>query len=231
MRLHINAWNHQRTIICIQNRLLFCFIGAVNDLDTIACPSVSCLGAIAMEFGMDIIVTYGSFSIIFILVITDVVGDNGCCRFGLWPLRTVAVSVCGGSCLWPFWFVAVPVCGRSCLWPFRFVAVPVCGRSGLWPFSFVAVLVVAVSVCGRYDLLLTGLYQSNTTYLLSVYPPPTKFSGVILASIGSSVCLVRPSICGWNRVWSISSPILAGSISHLHILSINFRWVTYWFFF
>ena len=34
------------------------------------------LGTIAMEFGMDIIVTYGTFSTIFILVTTDVVGDN-----------------------------------------------------------------------------------------------------------------------------------------------------------
>ena len=133
-----NAWNHQRTTICIQNRLSFCLIGSVNDLYTIACPSVSSLGAIAMKFDMDIIVTYGTFSIIFILVtIDDVVGDNWCGRFGLWPFRSVAVSVCG----------------RFGLWPFRFVAVSVCGRSGLWPFRFVAVSVVVVSACGRYDLL------------------------------------------------------------------------------
>ena len=132
-----NAWSHQRTIICIQNRLLFCLIDSVNDLDTIACPSVSSIGAIAMEFGMAIIVTYGTFSIMFILVTTDVVGDNWCGRFGLWPFR----------------FVAVPVCGRFGLWPFRFVTVSFCGRSGLWPFRFVAVAVVAVSGCGRYDLL------------------------------------------------------------------------------
>ena len=66
---------HQRTIIYIQNHL-FCIIGSVIDLDTIACSSVSSLRAIVMEFGMDIIVTYGTFSIIFILVTTDVVGDN-----------------------------------------------------------------------------------------------------------------------------------------------------------
>ena len=137
----------------IQNSLLFCLIGSVNDLDTIACPSVLSLGAIAMEFGMDITVTYGTFSIIFILVTTDVMGDSWCGRFGLWPFRSVAVSVCGLSGLWPFRFVAVSVCGRFGLWPFRFVAVSVCGRSGLWPFRFVAVSVVAVSVCGRYDLL------------------------------------------------------------------------------
>ena len=147
-----NTWNHQRTIIYIQNHL-FCIIGSVIDLDTIACPSVSSLRAIVMEFGMDIIVTYGTFSIIFILVTTDVVGDNWCGRFGLWPLRSVAVPVCGRFGLWPFRFVAVPVCGRSGLWPFRSVAITVCGRFGLWPFRFVAVSVVAVSVCGRYDLL------------------------------------------------------------------------------
>ena len=70
-----------------------------------------------------------------------------------WVTTDVAVSVCGRSGLWPFQSVAVPVCGRFGLWPFRYVAVPVCGRSGLWPFRFVAVSVVAVSVCGRYDLL------------------------------------------------------------------------------
>ena len=121
-------------------------VGSVNDLDTIACPSVSSIGAIAMEFGMDIIVTYGTFSIIFILVTTDMVGDNWCGRFGLWPFRFVAVPVCGRSALFP-------VCGRFGLCPFRFVAVPVCGRFGLWPVRFVAVSVVAASVCGRYDLL------------------------------------------------------------------------------
>ena len=139
--------------MCIQNRLLFCLISSVNDLDTIACPSVSSIGAIAMKFGMDIIVTYGTFSIILILVTTDVVGDNWCGRFGLWPFQFVAVPVCGRSGLWPFRFVTVSVCGRFGLWPFRFVAVSVCGRSGLWPFRFVAVSVVAISVCGRYDLL------------------------------------------------------------------------------
>ena len=122
------------------NRLLFGLIGSVNDLDTITCPSVSSLGAIAMEFGMDIIVTYGTFSIIYILVTTDVVGDNWCGRFGLWPFRSVAVSVCGRS-------VAVSVCGRSGLWPFQSVAVPVCGRFSLWPF-----------VCGRFSCGRFGLW-------------------------------------------------------------------------
>ena len=137
----------------IENRLLFCLIGSVNDLDTIACPSVSSLGAIAMEFGIDIIVTYWTFYIIFILVTTDVMGDNWCGRFGLWPFRSVTVSVCGRSGLWPFRFVAVSVCGRFGLWPFRFVAVRVCGLSGLWPFRY-----VAVSVCGRFGCGRFGLW-------------------------------------------------------------------------
>ena len=117
-------------------------------MDIIACPSVSSLGAIAMEFGMDIIITYGTFSIIFILVTTPCDGWQL-----IWPFPFVAVSVCGRSGLWPFRFVAISVCGRFGLWPFRFVAVSVCGRFSLWPFRFVAVSVVAVSVCGRYDLL------------------------------------------------------------------------------
>ena len=35
--------------------------------------------------------------------------------------------------------------------------------------------------------------------------------------------LVRLSVCGQNRVRSVSSTILIGSISYLHILSSNFR--------
>ena len=85
--------------------------------------------------------------------VTTDVAVSVCGRSGLWPFRFVAVSVCGRFGLWPFRSVTVPVCGRFGLWPFQFVAVPVCGRSGLWPFRFVAVSVVAVSVCGRYDLL------------------------------------------------------------------------------
>ena len=34
---------------------------------------------------------------------------------------------------------------------------------------------------------------------------------------------VRPSVCGQNRVRSVSSTIIVGSISYLHILSINLR--------
>ena len=68
----------------------------------------------------------------------------------------MAIPACFG--LWPFRFVAVSVCGRFGLWPFRFVDFSVCGRFGLWPFWCVALLVcglsvVAVSVCGCYDVL------------------------------------------------------------------------------
>ena len=115
--------------------LLFCLIGSVNDLDTTACPSVSFLGAIAMEFGMDIIVTYGNF------LHHIYSGDNWCGGWQLmWPFRFVTVPACGLFGLWPFRSVAVSVYGHSGLWPFRFVAVSVCGRLGLWPFRFVAVM-------------------------------------------------------------------------------------------
>ena len=136
-----NSWNHQRTIIYIQNRLSFCLIGSVNDLDTIACPSVSALGAIVMEFGMDII------------VIPMQLFPSYLFWWLMWRVTTdVAVSVCGRSGLWPFWFVAVPVCGRFGLWPFRSVALPVCGRFGLWPFRFVAISVCGRLGCGRFGL-------------------------------------------------------------------------------
>ena len=82
---------------------------------------------------------------------------------GLWPFCFLAFSVYGLFGLRLFRFVAVSVCGRFGLWLFRFVAVSVCSPSGLWPFRFVAVLVeavsvVAVSVCGRYDLLPLGIW-------------------------------------------------------------------------
>ena len=35
--------------------------------------------------------------------------------------------------------------------------------------------------------------------------------------------VIRPSVCGQNRVRSVTSTILAGSISYLHILSSTFR--------
>ena len=74
----------------------------------------------------------------------------------VWPVRFVAVSVFVFFGLWPFRFLTVSVLWPFGLWPFRFVAVSVCGRFGKWPFRFVAVSVVAVSVCGRYDLLPSG---------------------------------------------------------------------------
>ena len=54
-----------------------------------------------------------------------------------------------------------------------------------------------------------------------LYPPLQRsWKGGILVS----PCLsVRLSVCGQNRVRSVSSPIRDGSISHLHILSRNVR--------
>ena len=72
-------------------------------------------------------------------------GRSGLSPFGLWPFRSVAVSVCGRFGLWAFRSVAVLVSGRSGLWPFRFVAFPVCGRFGVW----------------RYGLLPDGIWTEN----------------------------------------------------------------------
>ena len=58
-------------------------------------------------------------------------------------------------------------------------------------------------------------------YCMSLYPPLQRsWKGGILVSPCPSV---RLSVCGQNRVRSVSSTILIGSISYLHILSSNFR--------
>ena len=54
-----------------------------------------------------------------------------------------------------------------------------------------------------------------------LYPPLQRsWKGGILVSACPSV---RLSVCGHNHVCSVSSTILIGSISYLHILSNNFR--------
>ena len=54
------------------------------------------------------------------------------------------------------------------------------------------------------------------------YTPSSSWSGYTGFTL--SVCpSVRVSVCGQNLVRSVSSTILAGSISYLHILSTNFR--------
>ena len=51
-------------------------------------------------------------------------------------------------------------------------------------------------------------------------PASTKLKGgVYWFHVCLSIC---PSICGWNCVHPVSSTILAGSISHLYMLSSNF---------
>ena len=58
---------------------------------------------------------------------------------------------------------------------------------------------------------------------LIIPPASTKLKGGY-TGITLSVCpSVRLSVCGQNRVRSVSSTILIGSISYLHILSSNFR--------
>ena len=49
------------------------------------------------------------------------------------------------------------------------------------------------------------------------------YTGITLSVCPSVRPSVRLSVCGQNRVRSVSSAILIGSISYLHILSSNFR--------
>ena len=71
---------------------------------------------------------------------------------------------------------------------------------------------------------ITGGFPSQRTSNTKFYiPASTKlkggYTGFIL-SVCPSYCL---SVCGQNRVRSVSSTILVGSISYLHILSSNLR--------
>ena len=68
---------------------------------------------------------------------SPVASDNCCGRFGLWPFRSVPVSVCGPFGLWPFRSVAVSVCGRFGLWP-------------LWPVTF-------LKICTAHHAFLFGV--------------------------------------------------------------------------
>ena len=61
-----------------------------------------------------------------------------------------------------------------------------------------------------------------------LYPPATKLRGRGYTGFTLSVGL---SVCRTNRVCSVSSTILAGSISYLHILSRTFRWCVACYFF
>ena len=63
----------------------------------------------------------------------------------------------------------------------------------------------------------------TTIQAIIIPPASTKLNGGILVShpsVRPSVCL---SVCGCNCVCSVSSTILAGSISYLYILSSNFQ--------
>ena len=54
--------------------------------------------------------------------------------------------------------------------------------------------------------------------LIIIFPPASK-----LKEGFTGFTPVRLSVCGQNRVRSVSSTILIGSISYLHIISSNFR--------
>ena len=78
------------------------------------------------------------------------------------------------------------------------------------------------------DCMISGVYIS-----FIIPPASTKLKGGILVSPCPSVRLsvrpsVRLSVCGQNRVRSVSSTILIGSISYLHILLSNFRRCVAW---
>ena len=75
--------------------------------------------------------------------------------------------------------------------------------------------------CGEYHFQVKG--QGHMGHSIFIPPASTKLIGGY-TGITLSVCpSVRLSVCGQNRVCSVSSRILIGSISYLHILSSNFR--------
>ena len=85
------------------------------------------------------------------------------------------------------------------------------------------------AICRHWTTIKTKAFLSHwgrATHIcvskLTIIIPPasTKLIGGILVSPCPSV---RLSVCGQNRVRSVSSTILIGSISYLHILSSNFR--------
>ena len=69
----------------------------------------------------------------------------------------------------------------------------------------------------------TSIVHMKWLRFLIIPPASTKLKGGY-TGITLSVCpSVRLSVCGQNRVRSVSSRILIGSILYLHILSSNFR--------
>ena len=64
---------------------------------------------------------------------------------------------------------------------------------------------------------------SQLLFSLIIPPTSTKLKGGYTCFTLSVCPSVHLSVCGQNRVRSVSSTILIGSISYLHILSSNFR--------
>ena len=104
-----------------------------------------------------------------------------------WPQTGTATNR-NSHGLWPFRSVAVSVCGHFGSLPFRFVAVSVCGLSGVWPFRFVAVSVLAVSVCGRFDQKPFTQYVWSLRNFFNVY---VKQSGTCLLRGRNSATFVH----------------------------------------
>ena len=65
---------------------------------------------------------------------------------------------------------------------------------------------------------LHSLWHPHVDVILYSYTPHSTKLGILISPCPS----VSPSVCGQNRVHSVSPTIFAGSISYLHILSSNF---------
>ena len=110
-----------------------------------------------------------------------------------------------------------------------------------WPSGIVLLMFVCFCVCGfmcpcvcvcqpqafpqkllwgngRLTLTFKVKFNLKVEIYLIIPPASTKLKGGVYW-----FHLVRLSVCGQNRVPSVSSTILMGSISYLHILSSNFR--------
>ena len=79
---------------------------------------------------------------------------------------------------------------------------------------------------GFMDLRWPRVARRSNVSLVIIPPASTKLKGGYTGFTSSvrlfSRLYVCPSVCGQNRVHSVTSTILSGSISYLHILSTNF---------
>ena len=74
----------------------------------------------------------------------------------------------------------------------------------------------------HHRVLVVSVERENI-YLLIIPPALTKLKGEYTGFTLSVCPSIRLSACGQNRICSVSSSRLVGSISYLHILSSNFK--------